>query len=204
MCLGRIDNQVKLRGYRIELEEIEARVKSVAGVEKAVVVVDQTGERLHAYLVATAPYQDDPSGLRGTVSDYLTVELPDYVAVSPFGSLGREQAKAELTQLMIGAGLVSQDKGTRRVKNILEIYNIQEKISVDYRASQSIVGPLTLLYSKESFSEEALAKVQISHDKLSRKGFSSYPVEGTHFSMLRPKYVHSIARSVRDLIHANS
>lgn len=51
MCLGRIDNQVKLRGYRIELEEIEARVKSVAGVEKAVVVVDQTGERLHALCV---------------------------------------------------------------------------------------------------------------------------------------------------------
>ncbi|MFM7859437.1 MAG: AMP-binding protein, partial [Flammeovirgaceae bacterium] len=37
--LGRIDHQVKLRGYRIELEEIESRLWQLEGVEDAVVLV---------------------------------------------------------------------------------------------------------------------------------------------------------------------
>src|SRR5581483_7856721 len=37
--LGRMDNQVRLRGYRIELEEIERVLEQQAGIEQAVVVV---------------------------------------------------------------------------------------------------------------------------------------------------------------------
>jgi len=32
-CLGRIDNQVKIMGYRVELEEIEAHLRSASGVD---------------------------------------------------------------------------------------------------------------------------------------------------------------------------
>jgi D-alanine--poly(phosphoribitol) ligase subunit 1 len=37
--LGRVDNQVKIRGHRIELEEIDLAVQSIAGVQRAVAVV---------------------------------------------------------------------------------------------------------------------------------------------------------------------
>lgn len=39
--LGRVDNQVKIRGHRIEVQEIENKLKELDGVNKAVVVVSK-------------------------------------------------------------------------------------------------------------------------------------------------------------------
>jgi amino acid adenylation domain-containing protein/FkbM family methyltransferase len=52
--LGRLDNQVKLRGHRIELGEIEAVLRQHPAVQEATVLVGDdavTGKRLVAYLV---------------------------------------------------------------------------------------------------------------------------------------------------------
>ncbi|GAA1231114.1 hypothetical protein GCM10009665_21850 [Kitasatospora nipponensis] len=54
--LGRQDNQVKLRGYRIELEEIEAAASAELGGRSCAVVLDQdgaTGPRLVGFLEGT-------------------------------------------------------------------------------------------------------------------------------------------------------
>jgi nonribosomal peptide synthetase protein BlmIX len=53
--LGRVDNQVKVHGVRVELEEIEAALTALDGVTEAVVVVDeQAGRaRLSAVLAVT-------------------------------------------------------------------------------------------------------------------------------------------------------
>ncbi|WP_163946510.1 non-ribosomal peptide synthetase [Paenibacillus sp. SYP-B3998] len=53
--LGRIDNQVQLRGYRVELGEVESRLLQIQKVREAVAIIrdDQQGERyLCAYVVA--------------------------------------------------------------------------------------------------------------------------------------------------------
>jgi surfactin family lipopeptide synthetase A len=51
--LGRVDNQIKLRGFRIELEEIEAVIAEFKDVRRAVVVLqDDPHPRLVAYVVA--------------------------------------------------------------------------------------------------------------------------------------------------------
>lgn len=54
--LGRVDRQIKLRGMRIELSEIESVLTSHPGVEQAVVIVKGEGaqKKLSAYLVGTA------------------------------------------------------------------------------------------------------------------------------------------------------
>ncbi|HEX3183550.1 MAG TPA: amino acid adenylation domain-containing protein, partial [Pyrinomonadaceae bacterium] len=49
--VGRADGQVKVRGYRVELGEVEAALRSLAGVREAVAVGIGT-ERLVAYVVA--------------------------------------------------------------------------------------------------------------------------------------------------------
>jgi acyl carrier protein len=80
--LGRNDFQVKLRGFRMELGEIEAALMKHSDVRDAVVIVreDAPGEkRLVAYLVADDGAEDDTElsavNLRGRLFDI----LPEYM-----------------------------------------------------------------------------------------------------------------------------
>ena len=81
--LGRIDNQVKLRGFRVELDEIEAVMKQHAEVRDAAVVLreDQPGDkRLVAYFVARSAVA--PS--RELLAGYLQAKLPSYMIPAAF------------------------------------------------------------------------------------------------------------------------
>jgi len=76
--LGRVDNQVKLRGLRIELGEIEAALVSHPDVGRSVVLVrpDPQGEkRLIGYVTPAGDRQPVPSELRA----HLATSLPDYM-----------------------------------------------------------------------------------------------------------------------------
>lgn len=82
-CAGRLDRQVKVHGYRIELEEIEARLRRVAGVrDAAVLAVERDGrpDHLVAFVAADAaaslPAPD--LALTRTVRDLLAERLPAY------------------------------------------------------------------------------------------------------------------------------
>ena len=75
---GRLDHQVKVRGYRIEPEEIEACCNEVPAVGASIVVAreDRPGDvRLVAYLVAAADAQIDTS----VVKQSLCTRLPTYM-----------------------------------------------------------------------------------------------------------------------------
>jgi len=60
VCTGRIDNQVKLRGYRVELSEIEKKIEA-CGAELAIAVIMGEGmeQRLVAFYQATDLSIDD-------------------------------------------------------------------------------------------------------------------------------------------------
>ncbi len=84
--IGRIDDQVKLRGYRIEFGEIEAAIGAHPGVASAVAVVreDTPGDRIIvAYLVAAPGVAPRPDELR----ELLGRELPGYMVPSAFVTL---------------------------------------------------------------------------------------------------------------------
>jgi len=81
--LGRVDFQVKVRGFRVELGEIEAALEQQPGVEQAVVVAceDRQAERILAsYCVAAQGASVDPDALRRA----LEASLPDYMVPSHF------------------------------------------------------------------------------------------------------------------------
>ncbi|MDW0358490.1 amino acid adenylation domain-containing protein [Halomonas venusta] len=75
--LGRLDHQVKVRGFRVELGEIEAQLQSHHAVKEAVVVALEApgGARLVAHVVPQADVEFDTSSLR----EALEQKLPDYM-----------------------------------------------------------------------------------------------------------------------------
>lgn len=70
---GRLDNQVKLRGYRIELAEVEAVLQAVAGVSAAVVVVRD--DRLVGYVVGDPGSEPRPADIKAAAA----LSLPQYM-----------------------------------------------------------------------------------------------------------------------------
>jgi amino acid adenylation domain-containing protein/thioester reductase-like protein len=75
--LDRADDQVKLRGYRVELGEIEARIREVAGVREAVVVVANADDSSKKLLAAY--YTADGELTAEQVRHELNVKLPAYM-----------------------------------------------------------------------------------------------------------------------------
>jgi aryl carrier-like protein len=82
-CLGRNDFQIKLRGHRIDLGEIESVLRGYPNVCEAVVLLrEEAGgeKRLVAYLQRSS----HPSPEAGLLQQFLKTKLPDYMTPSAF------------------------------------------------------------------------------------------------------------------------
>jgi amino acid adenylation domain-containing protein len=82
-CLGRNDDQIKLRGYRIEPEEIRAAITRHPAVRDAVAVLktSATGDsRIVAYLISKTDHPPDVTELRS----FLREKLPEYMVPATF------------------------------------------------------------------------------------------------------------------------
>lgn len=81
--LGRIDNQVKLRGHRIELEEIEAIMRQHPAIKEAVAVTrddKQIEKRLIGYMIL----EEGREVTTGEIRSYLKNKLPEFMVPSGF------------------------------------------------------------------------------------------------------------------------
>lgn len=110
--LGRSDHQVKIRGLRIELGDVESALMSHPGVKEAAILVQEShNKRLVAYFV---PEVD----IRPTVDDlrrYLSEILPEYMLPTLFIMLDAlpltPNGKIDRRGLMaLGAGLIWKKK----------------------------------------------------------------------------------------------
>jgi amino acid adenylation domain-containing protein len=90
--LGRMDRQVKINGYRIELGDVEAALRQLPAIGEAVVVArkDETGSHLLvAYVTAGSSSKTPPPGgaEKVTVNElrqFLKEKLPQYMVPSAF------------------------------------------------------------------------------------------------------------------------
>ncbi|MBD2019655.1 amino acid adenylation domain-containing protein, partial [Leptolyngbya sp. FACHB-36] len=76
--LGRTDEQIKLRGYRVELGEIEAALVQHPAVREAAIVLSAENPHLVAYVVFHSNHSSTTQELRG----YLQAKLPAYLIPS--------------------------------------------------------------------------------------------------------------------------
>jgi len=105
ICLGRIDHQVKVRGFRIELEEIEHALLKEAGIKQTVVIAreDTPGDaRLVAYVVlengsaiSDFKLQTDSwhQSLMAVLPEYMVPDdfvLMDTIPITPNGKIDRK------------------------------------------------------------------------------------------------------------------
>ncbi len=98
--IGRADHQVKVRGYRIELEDVEATLKTLPGVRDAAVVVREENGR-GPILIAFVTSSEAPPSRSPHLLELLKRKLPSYMVpadvivvdalpVLPSGKLDRQ------------------------------------------------------------------------------------------------------------------
>jgi amino acid adenylation domain-containing protein len=98
--LGRVDDQVKVRGYRVELREIAQQLRSQSGVAQAEVIARENDEgqaKLYGYVVAQAGdavnTEQLRAALRQTLPDYMvpdSIQLLESLPLTANGKLDRK------------------------------------------------------------------------------------------------------------------
>jgi D-alanine--poly(phosphoribitol) ligase subunit 1 len=87
---GRMDGQIKLHGYRIELADVEANLRALPGVRDAVVlpVLKQgAAEGLAAFVILNAPPEGSTFQVSGVLRSRLAERLPAYMLPRKFSFL---------------------------------------------------------------------------------------------------------------------
>lgn len=115
--LGRLDLQVKVRGFRVEPGEIEVALQQHPGVDSSAVVaaVDGSGQmRLWGYFIAART----PAPTVAELKTFLAARLPEYMIPSGFSVLTRwplnENGKLDRSQLAVpGANAAAVRDDTR-------------------------------------------------------------------------------------------
>jgi len=118
---GRADQQVKINGYRVELGEIEAALRSLIGVTDAVVTCQDTRDGRELYAVCLAP-DGDPAHLRAE----LVRRLPGYMVprrvltvgelpCNPNGKVDR-RAVADLVRTALESSVALRAHATSKVE----------------------------------------------------------------------------------------
>ena len=164
---GRRDNQVKLQGHRIELEEIEHVLRQHFDVEQCVVNALAENEQLHltAYLVLDNPVTED------ALKDYLSTKLPEYmipnqwvtvshIPMGPTGKVDRQALpqtapKAIQTPAYTAPGNAIEQELVKIWERLLG----QDKIGVD--DNFFYIGGYSLLASRVAVAIEQTFEVEI-------------------------------------------
>jgi acyl-coenzyme A synthetase/AMP-(fatty) acid ligase len=102
--LGRIDNQVKILGNRVELEEVEAHLRNFLGIDMVAAVAwpltDGRAAGIVAFHCAAGVTRDEVrEEMKKRVPDYMVPQRVNYLDALPLGSSGKIDRKALVRML---------------------------------------------------------------------------------------------------------
>lgn len=79
--IGRLDNQVKIRGHRIEPEEIESYINQFEGISQSIVISKDTGQ---SNIALIALFVSDNDINSSQITEYLAARIPPYMIPARF------------------------------------------------------------------------------------------------------------------------
>ena len=164
-CKGRNDNQIKLHGLRIELEEIEHKINTFKNniLISSIIVLRKINNKevLHAFIKTSEPIDTEE------LKEYLLKNLPNYMVPTSFSFIeefpktpnGKIDKKA-LPKIITTSDIVNLPitETQKTIHSILEkllktkITNIDENIfilGVDSLISIQLISELKTIYSKK-------------------------------------------------------
>lgn len=101
--LGRIDNQVKVLGNRIELEEVETHLRAASGSDHVAAVAwpmrDGLAEGIVAFVVGDRPAAEILAAMRASVVAYMVPNAIHVVEALPLNGNGKTDRKALAARL---------------------------------------------------------------------------------------------------------
>jgi amino acid adenylation domain-containing protein len=120
--LGRRDRQVKVRGFRVELTEIEHVLGAVSGVAHAAVVADR--EQLRAFVTVSRGTGVEPAAVRTAVArqlpDYMVPATVTVVPEIPLTPTGKVDARALVQRYPLTAPSSGCGRSSARIEQGLE------------------------------------------------------------------------------------
>ncbi|MCB1033679.1 MAG: hypothetical protein KDD47_07585, partial [Acidobacteria bacterium] len=124
--LGRLDHQVKLRGFRIEVGEIETALRRLPEVQEAAVVTAGKGDgrRLVAFVQKRSGAPGDPNPRR--LKESLAATLPEYMVPAAFTVLdvlpvlanSKLNRRALIARAETDLAALPEDDGTEAIPNL--------------------------------------------------------------------------------------
>lgn len=128
VCLGRADNQIKIRGYRVEPEEVEAHLNQMEEIKQSVVIALETNEIdkiLGAYYISEINMDSKD------ITNYLSLKLPSYKIPSVFKRVEKfienANGKIDRKKILECAELKSND-AISNVSATDELNDIQKRV----------------------------------------------------------------------------
>jgi amino acid adenylation domain-containing protein len=171
---GRIDNQIKLRGYRIEPNEIESQLNEIDGIKESVVKIHKFSE-IDVRLVAFLHIEEEFNKNMNFILNKLRKSLPDYMVPSffylekEFPETPNGKINKKLLTVNKNSRVLSEDFNEQKEevlvsdleRNILNIY--KEVVKIDHInidsnffeiGGSSILAPIVVEEFKKQFNIE--------------------------------------------------
>jgi len=168
--IGRVDFQVKLRGFRIEIGEIEATLKNLSSVQDAVVLVKENIEgdkRLIAYIVNS----DSNTVSASEIREVLKEQLPEFMIpagivvmesfpLTPSGKVNRralpepDEDNLELTDIFVAPRSAEEEILTGIFSDILRIQKVGINSSFFDLGGHSLMATQVISRIRDTFDIE--------------------------------------------------
>lgn len=128
--LGRIDNQVKLHGFRIELSEIEGNILAHPDIIEAMVFLKENNAADHI-LIAYVVTKGEKEITREEINAFLSINLPKYMLLNAIFCLPQfpktVNGKIDLDALPVFSG--TKARQTQQLESNIEVSPIQKVVT---------------------------------------------------------------------------